>query len=304
MESDLIDYTPAIKEAALTLAKKCRMGPYYIPASRGDDPNPQPGHYHCSWYAPGASGGVNIDSGAAADPETGLIYVGSQSSSSGRGMGTIEVQKDPCSEFRFSSPRDSCGRPGALDPPPGYVAPPTAGRGGGGGGGGGGRGGGGGGGVACADVAGARAGTSACGGVSILKPKQMGGVTAYDMKSGDKAWWAANGGYNKITSTDPMFAGIDLPPVPAGGQPQVLNTRTLVIVGTGRTGGPAGAPPKIFALDKASGKEVGTVEIPGKTSAVPMTFLHQGKQYIVFATGSGANTALIALTLPAAGSDK
>jgi quinoprotein glucose dehydrogenase len=342
MESDLIDYTPAIKEAALTLAKKCRMGPYYIPASRGDDPNPQPGHYHCSWYAPGASGGVNIDSGAAADPETGLIYVGSHSSSSGRGMGTIEVQKDPCSEFRFSSPRDSCGRPGALDPPPGYVAPPTAGRGGGGGGGGGGRGGGaagggaagagaagagaggqaaqagrgggggggggrgggGGGGVACADVAGARAGTSACGGVSILKPKQMGGVTAYDMKSGDKAWWAANGGYNKITSTDPMFAGIDLPPVPAGGQPQVLNTRTLVIVGTGRTGGPAGAPPKIFALDKASGKEVGTVEIPGKTSAVPMTFLHQGKQYIVFATGSGANTALIALTLPAAGSDK
>ena len=40
MESDLIDYTPAIKEAALTLAKKCRMGPYYIPASSGDDPNP------------------------------------------------------------------------------------------------------------------------------------------------------------------------------------------------------------------------------------------------------------------------
>jgi quinoprotein glucose dehydrogenase len=338
MESDLIDYTPAIKEAALTLAKKCRMGPYYIPASRGDDPNPQPGHYHCSWYAPGASGGVNIDSGAAADPDTGLIYVGSQSASSGRGMGTIEVQKDPCSEFRFSSPRDSCGKAGALDPPPGYVAPATgrggggggrgggggaaagaaaagaagagaggqaaqAGRGGGGGGGGGGRGGGGGG-VACADVAGARAGTSACGGVSILKPKQMGGITAYNMTTGDKAWWAANGGYNKVTSTDPMFAGVDLPPVPAGGQPQVLNTKTLVIVGTGRTGGPAGAPPKIFALDKASGKEVGTVEIPSKTSAVPMTFLYQGKQYIVFATGSGANTALVALTLPAAGSDK
>jgi hypothetical protein len=28
-----------------------------------------------------------------------------------------------------------------------------------------------------------------------------------------------------------------------------------------------------------------------------MTFLHQGKQYIVFATGSGQNTALIALAL-------
>ena len=127
---------------------------------------------------------------------------------------------------------------------------------------------------------------------------------AYDMKTGDKAWWAPNGGYNKVTSTDPMFAGVNLPPVPAGGQPQVLTTKTLVIVGTGRGGGPTGAPPKIFALDKTTGKEIAEVQIPNKTSAVPMTFLHQGKQYIVFATGSGANTALIALTLPTAGTDK
>ena len=34
------------------------------------------------------------------------------------------------------------------------------------------------------------------------------------------------------------------------------------------------------------------------TTAVPMTFLHQGKQYIVFATGQGDRTSLIALTLP------
>jgi hypothetical protein len=29
-----------------------------------------------------------------------------------------------------------------------------------------------------------------------------------------------------------------------------------------------------------------------------MTFMHDGKQYIVFATGQGANTSLVALTLP------
>jgi hypothetical protein len=29
-----------------------------------------------------------------------------------------------------------------------------------------------------------------------------------------------------------------------------------------------------------------------------MTFMHKGKQYIVFATGSGANISLVALTLP------
>ena len=32
-----------------------------------------------------------------------------------------------------------------------------------------------------------------------------------------------------------------------------------------------------------------------------MTFLHQGRQYIVVAMGAGANTSLVALTLPKAG---
>jgi quinoprotein glucose dehydrogenase len=102
LESDVIDYTPAIKDSALKLAKRCRMGPYYIPPSPTD--GTAPSGYRCSWYAPGASGGVNIDGGAGVDPETGMIYVGSQT-----GMSTIQVQKDPCSEFRYSSPRDNCG---------------------------------------------------------------------------------------------------------------------------------------------------------------------------------------------------
>ena len=47
--------------------------------------------------------------------------------------------------------------------------------------------------------------------------------------------------------------------------------------------------------------ELAALRIPSKTSAVPMTFLHQGKQYIVFATGADANTSLVALTLPGSG---
>jgi quinoprotein glucose dehydrogenase len=121
------------------------------------------------------------------------------------------------------------------------------------------------------------------------------------MNSGDKAWWSPNGGFNQPTSTDPMFAGVKLPPVGAGGQPQVITTKTLVVYGTGRSGGSRGAPPQIFAVDKATGKQAGSVQIPSKTTAVPMTFMHQGKQYIVFATGSNENTALIALALPSTG---
>ncbi len=268
LESDVIDYTPAIRDSALAMARKCRMGPYYIPAvlSNGTSATGT----RCTWYAPGASGGVNIDGGAAFDPETGMLYVASLS-----GLSTISLQKDPCSEFDYSSPRDNCGLLGALTPPAGYTPPES--RGGGFEG---------------------RGNASNLHGVSILKPKEFGGITAYDMNSGDKRWWIPNGGWVPVRSTDPLFAGVTLPPRPAGGQAQVINTKTLVIYGTGRSGGVPGAKPILYAVDKATGAQVGAVEIPARTTAVPMTFLHKGKQYIVFATGAGTTTALVALRLP------
>jgi quinoprotein glucose dehydrogenase len=293
LESDLIDYTPAIKDSALKLAKQCRMGPYFIPGSPldGKGKGGKPTEYKCSWYAPGASGGVNIDGGAAADPVTGMLYVGGQT-----GMSTIAIAHDPCSALPYTSPHDSCGKPGALKPPPGYKpAADGAGRGGA---------------FARLNV------PTTNGGVSILKPKEMGGITAYDMNSGDKKWWVPNGNrWRDVTTNDPLFAGVKLPRIAAlGGQPEVITTKTLVIHGTGRSGGPGGGgragraggraggppatPPQLYAFDKATGKQVGAVNIPAVNTAVPMTFLHNGKQYVVFATGQGENTSLVALTLP------
>jgi len=268
VESDLIDYTPAIRDSALALARKCRMGPYYVPAALADGKGKS--GFRCAWYAPGASGGVNIDGGAAVDVETGMMYVGSQS-----GLTTIQVQKDPCSELRYTSIHDSCGLLGALPAPAGYQ-PPTA------------------------PIGGfeRRSGAARIGNVSILKPKEYGGVTAYDMTTGAKSWWIPNGGFQKITSNDPLFAGVNLPPQSPGGQAQIITTKTLVIYGTGRLGGVPGATPMLFAVDKKTGKQVGAVEIPSRTTAVPMTFMHQGKQYIVFAIGAEKNTSLVALRLP------
>jgi quinoprotein glucose dehydrogenase len=138
------------------------------------------------------------------------------------------------------------------------------------------------------------------------------------MNTGDKKWWVPNGNrFREVTSNDPLFAGIKLPRVPAlGGQPEVITTKTLVIHGTGRSGGAGGGRagaagrggagggrgggpgPQLYAFDKATGKQVGAVNIPSVNSAVPMTFMHQGKQYVVFASGAGDATSLIALTLP------
>jgi len=294
VESDLIDFTPAIKDSALALAKKCRMGPYFIPGSPADGKGAKgAAQYRCSWYAPGASGGVNIDGGAAADPETGMLYVGGQS-----GLSTIEVEHDPCSEHRYSQPHDSCGLLGALPKPKTYATADTG-----------------------AGAFQPRAATT-IGGIPILKFKEMGGITAYDLNTGDKKWWVPNGNaWRQLMSNDPLFEGVSLPRVPAlGGQPEVITTKTLVIHGTGRSGGPGAGrggrgagragggrggaaaapavPAQLYAFDKATGKQIGAVAIPSVNTAVPMTFLHQGKQYIVFASGQGDHTSLIALTLP------
>lgn len=269
VEADLIDYTPAIRDSALKMAKRCRMGPYFIPPAAADGKGST--GLKCSWYAPGASGGVNIDGGATVDVETGMMYVASIT-----GMSTAQLQKDPCSEFDYSSPRNSCGLLGALPAPPGYEGPVRE-RGG--------------------DFAG-RAGGSIIGGVSIVKPKEFGGITAYNMKSGDKSWWAPNAGMLKVTSRDPLFAGVTLPPQGGRGQAQAITTKTLLIYGTGRSGGAPGEASKLYALDKTTGKQVGAVEIASKTTAVPMTFLHKGRQYIVFASGAENETQLTAMALP------
>jgi quinoprotein glucose dehydrogenase len=294
-EADLIDYTPAIKDSALKLAKQCRMGPWFIPASPADGKGKNGPTLKCSWYAPGASGGVNIDGGTAADPETGMIYVGGQT-----GLSTIAVQKDPCSALDYTSPHNSCGRPGANPPPAGYVPVPDTGGGG-------------------FRRVGA---TSAIGGVSIVKPKELGGITAYDLKTGEKKWWRPQGNrFREVTTSDPLFAGVTLPKIPLwGGQPEVITTKTLVIHGTGRSGvggggrggargggggrgggGAGSAPtvgPQLYAFDKATGEQVGAVNIPNVNTAVPMTFIHQGRQYIVFATGQETSIGLTALALP------
>ncbi len=265
-EEDLIDYTPAIRDSALKIARLCRMGPWFIPGSAADGSS----KLRCSWYAPGASGGVNIDGGTAADPETGMIYVAALT-----GLNAIVLKKDPCSEFRYSSPRDNCGLIGALPPPAGYQAP--------------------------ADKGGGfddRGPPSQIGGVSILKPKQLGGITGYDLNTGEKVWWTSNGGQPAVTSKDPLFAGVSLPAGSSRGQAQVITTKTLMIYGTGRQGGLPGAKPMLYAVDKATGKEVGAVEIPSRTTAMPMTFMHQGRQYVIFAVGAGESTSLVALRLP------
>ena len=80
-----------------------------------------------------------------------------------------------------------------------------------------------------------------------------------------------------------------------------LITKTLLIAGDGQVtttdAHPRGA--MLRAYDKATGKEAGSVWMPAPQSGSPMTYMWQGKQYIVIAVSGGAYSGeYIAFRLP------
>jgi hypothetical protein len=91
---------------------------------------------------------------------------------------------------------------------------------------------------------------------------------------------------------------VTLPDQGARGQAQVMNTKTLMIYGTGRGGGVPGSDPMLYAVDKATGKQIGAVKLESRTTAIPMTYMHRGRQYILFATGQEDEAGMTALVLP------
>lgn len=87
----------------------------------------------------------------------------------------------------------------------------------------------------------------------------------------------------------------------AGNDAGTLVTKTLLIAGEGTAGptpsGQRGA--MLRAYDKASGKEVGAVYMPAPQSGSPMTYMLNGKQYVVIALSGGAYSGeLLAFRLP------
>jgi quinoprotein glucose dehydrogenase len=62
---------------------------------------------------------------------------------------------------------------------------------------------------------------------------------------------------------------------------------------------PGAGDRKFRAFDKSSGRVVWEMDLPAGTTGAPMTYLFNGKQYIVLAVGSREHAAeYIALSLP------
>ena len=126
----------------------------------------------------------------------------------------------------------------------------------------------------------------------MFKPP-YGRITAIDMNTGEHLWWIPNGDTPEPIKNHPLLEGLEIPATGQRSHATALITRTLLMYGEGR-----GGQPRFHAVDKRTGEELGSVELPGRTSTAPMTFLHEGVQYIVLPVGGpGLPGSLVALAL-------
>ena len=66
-------------------------------------------------------------------------------------------------------------------------------------------------------------------------------------------------------------------------------------------GDPVGYAPVMRALNKATGATIAEIELPGATGAKPMTYMLDGRQYIIATVGwDDMASELVALALPTA----
>ncbi|MFQ6045500.1 MAG: PQQ-binding-like beta-propeller repeat protein [Gemmatimonadales bacterium] len=130
-------------------------------------------------------------------------------------------------------------------------------------------------------------------GLPIFKPP-YGRITAIDLNTGDHLWWIPNGHTPESIASHEALRGIDLPNTGSRSHATKLVTRTLLMYGEGR-----GGRPRFYAVDKGTGEELGAIDLPASTLTAPMTYMHEGKQYIVVAVGSpDMPGSLVALRLP------
>jgi quinoprotein glucose dehydrogenase len=232
---DVVDFTPTIRSRAVEALRGYRLGAMYQPPSLAAAPDGTKG----TILVPGVQGGAQWEHGAA-DPETGLLYVGSATQPS-----LVALEKSDESDMNY--------------------------------------------------VAVQQRGVPTVDGLPIVKPP-YGRITALDLNSGDIAWQVANGDTPPAIRDHPLLKGVTVPRTGSRSRAGLLVTRTLLFAGEGW-----GGQPMFRALDKSTGATVWETALPGVQTGPPITYLHQGRQYIAFTAGDqerGVAARVIAFALP------
>jgi quinoprotein glucose dehydrogenase len=118
-------------------------------------------------------------------------------------------------------------------------------------------------------------------------------LTAIDLNKGEIAWKSPLGEGSPAIRNHPLLKGVALPerlgsPNSRGGA--MVTKSGLVFIG--------GGDGYFYAFDGKSGAEIWRGKVPYENAAVPMTYrTRSGRQFVVVATGTGADNALVAFNL-------
>ena len=232
-EDDLLDFTPELRARAVEVVSAYRMGPIFTPPSLAEAPDGSRG----TLSLPSTTGGANWEGGAL-DPETGYLYVGSQTNASVLAM----IEGGDRSDMNYIL---------------GFARPQVA------------------------------------RGIPIVKPP-WGRITALNLTDGTLAWMVPNGDTPEGVAERLGVEPEDVPRTGKVSRAGVLVTKTLLMAGEGSSGA------AVFrALDKMTGETLAEIDLPNAQVGLPMTYMHEGRQYIVISVGGGGEAAeLVALALP------
>jgi len=129
-------------------------------------------------------------------------------------------------------------------------------------------------------------------GLPIWKPP-YGSITAIDMNTGEHLWRIPNGDTPAFIKNHPALKGVTLPNTGQQSHAVMMATPTLLITA------PGGTDAVLYAVDKKTGKRLGTVKLPAPGQYGMMGYLHEGKQYVVVQIMSQTYPgSLVALRLP------
>ena len=258
---DLIDFTPELRAEAVEIVAQYRIGPIFTPPSvRGAN------GLRGTLILPGMIGGANWQ-GAAGDAETGVVYVPSITNPMAYGVTLRDPAAAPAA--RQGGPRPGGPRAGGAGQRP-RTPPPGC-------------------------------GMMGPQGLPLTKPP-YGRITAIDLNTGEHIWMVPNGQAPDCITNHPALAGVD---IPMTGRPErggIIVTKSLVFAGEGSglfaVPGRASGGPMFRAYDKLTGEVVSEFELPAHQTGIPMTYMLDGKQYIVMAVGNRDHPAeLVALTV-------
>ncbi|HAD71885.1 MAG TPA: hypothetical protein DCF94_07635, partial [Gammaproteobacteria bacterium] len=269
-EEFVIDYTPELKEQAMTILNGYRIGGLYVPAL----PNTYEGEYINNV---GCLGGGNIiPHPPVADPTTGMMY---------------NSHRRNCFAPGFMRPTNGVDRdnPNYPEPGEGGATPnstPTTGV------------------TVVAWLPGGGGGLPTIDGLSVFK-RMDNQLTAYQMNSGEKAWSLPIGETPDNIQNHPLLEGIEVPNIGGTGWSIQMVTGDILVQTRALSEGMAqmepDAPLTLNARDKMTGEMLGSVELPAPGQYGMMTYSHNDKQYIVVQVGSSRTNypgALVAYSLP------